>query len=715
MRMGLQPNGRLDADRGDGELDLRAIGQALWRKKWRILLPTLAVAALTFVAVQFLAPQYRSEARILYDSRENIFLRPEVERSVTDRSQADEQAVTSQVQLVLSRDLAREVIKKLKLGELPEFDPVLRGVSPVRMVLGLLGLAKDPLRMTPEERVLEAYYDRLNVFSVEKSRVITVEFRSGNPELAARVANTIADTYLVFQQVAKQEQARSASQWLSGEIENLRRTVAEAEAKAESFRARSNLFVGTNNTNLSNQQLGEFSSQFAAARAQKADAETKARLIREMLRSGRPIEVSEVTNSELMRRLAEQRVALRTQLAEQSATLLDGHPRIKELRAQIGDMDRQMRDEADKISRSLENDAKIAGARVDTLSAGLDQLKRQAASTNEQDVQLRALEREAKAQRDLLESYLAKYREATARENIDAAPADARIISRATVSNTPYFPKKLPIVLIASLATFMLSAGFLATSELFKGMGATSAPAAPVTEPEAAAAPADHVAVFEPNRVRSVRDVGNFADTHPALAVPVSTIEDFARSLKGTGEAGRRIALFGSSHNAGAGMTALTLARALAKDGRVVLVDLSFGAPSLSSVSTDPNAPGITDLTNGTASFGQIITRDQLSRVHLVGMGRMPGDPATILASPNLTTMIDALARTYDHVVIDAGTVADAVPDRLVRLASRAVLVAPGAPSEEATKSAREQLIKGGFADVTVLAGRPKGPEVEAA
>ena len=95
--------------------------------------------------------------------------------------------------------------------------------------------------------------------------------------------------------------------------------------------------------------------------------------------------------------------------------------------------------------------------RVEGLSASLDQLKKQATSTNGEDVQLRALEREAKAQRDLLESYLAKYREANTRENIDAAPADGRIISRAIVSNTPAYPKKLPIVLIATLATLMLS------------------------------------------------------------------------------------------------------------------------------------------------------------------------------------------------------------------------------------------------------------------
>src|SRR6266851_6052695 len=314
-------------------------------------------------------------------------------------------------------------------------------------------------------------------YAIDKSRVIVIEFQSRDPDLAARVANSIAEGYLVLQQGARQEQAKSAGQWLSGEIDNLRKKVAEAESRVEDFRSKSSLFVGTNHATLSNQQMGELNTQLNNARAVKSDAESKARLIREMLQSGKPIEASEVLNSELTRRLSEQRVTLRAQLAEQSSTLLDGHPRIKELKAQLADLDRQLREEASKVSRSLDNDSQIAGARVEQLSRGLEQLKKLATSSNGQDVQLRAPEREAKAQRDLLESYLAKYREATTRENIDAAPADGRIISSASVSNTPVYPKKLPIVLIATLATLMLSAGAIASGELLR-----------MTAPRAAAA-----------------------------------------------------------------------------------------------------------------------------------------------------------------------------------------------------------------------------------
>ena len=123
---------------------------------------------------------------------------------------------------------------------------------------------------------------------MEKSRVIVIDFLSEDPELAARVANAIADAYLQRQQAAKQEQARDAGEWLAGEIDGMRKKVADAEAKVEAFRAKSNLLVGPNNTTLSAQQLGDVNAQLAGARAQKADAEAKAKLIREMLRSGGP-------------------------------------------------------------------------------------------------------------------------------------------------------------------------------------------------------------------------------------------------------------------------------------------------------------------------------------------------------------------------------------------------------------------------------------------
>ncbi len=684
----------------NGELDLAALGTTLLRKKWKILRPTILVALITLLAVQVVTPKYLSESRVFIEGRDNVYLRPDVDRDVNDRPIVDLEAVTSQAQIIMSRDLAKEVIAKLKLGDRPEFDPTLSGVSPIKAVLGLFGLVRDPLSMTPEERVLEAYYDRLTVTPVADSRVIDIDFLSQDPELAAQVANAIAEGYLLRQREAMQDQAKSAGDWLAGEIDTMRQKVEDAEAKVEDFRAKANLLVGTNNTTLSAQELGDVNAQLAAARAQKSDAEAKAKLIRDMLRSGEPIESSDILNSELIRRLAEQRVTLKAQLAEQSSTLLDDHPRIKELKAQIADLDQQIRAEAETTARSFENDAKLASARLDSQVANLDQLKSQAAGTNEQDVQLRALERDAKSQRDLLESYLAKYREATSRDTIDSTQADARIEYSATVTNIPAYQKKLPTVLIATFATLILSSGIIMTREIL---------AAPVGFfPARGGEPAFASDGLEP-RVAAV-----VAAREPSAASPMSIATVAYNLRRAGGAAAGRLAVFGAAPGLNTSQTAIKLARALAEDSRVVLVGLASGDTAIRGISNEPSAAGLAELARGTATFGAIITKDKLSPLHLISAGLSPLDRIEVLSAPGMVTNFNALAQSYDHVVVDAGSVAGPEIERIAEIAPHAVLVTDSV-ANSATASARERLLASGFGDVRIFSGAYGSPAETAA
>ncbi len=733
----------------DGDLDLGALGAALWRDRFKILRPTLIVASITFLVVFMIPAKYQAESRLLLLSRDNIYLRSDLDKDVLDRNVVDTEAVVSQAQIVLSRDLAKEVIAKLKLNEMPEFDPALSGVSLVKSLLGFFGIVKNPLAITPEERVLEAYYDRLTVFPVEKSRVIVIDFLSENPELAARVANAIASAYLERQQAAKQEQAKSAGVWLGSQIDELRKKVAEADSKVEAFRAKSNLLVGPNNTTLSTQQLGDLNAQLAAARAQKADAEAKARLIRDMLKSRQPIDSSDILNSELIRRLSEQRVTLRAQLAEQSSSLLDNHPRIKELKAQIADLDQQIRNEAETIARSLENDAKLADAKVAAQLANFDALKSQAATTNEDDVQLRALERDAKSQRDLLESYLAKYREASARDTVASAPPDARIISRATVSNVPAYPKKLPTVLIASLATMVLCAGLVLTRELlatpagvtripafaprFFGGGDPLVPAAkagapaPMSTapghipPEAIAVAAAAAVNDEPNPAWPDSPAKRYTEIvgTPALGgVPVSAIEEFAHNLQQVGFAGSQMTFFGATPELDTAGIAIKFARAMARDARVVLVGLGAGDAAIRGISSDPDAPSLSDLAAGAVSFGAIITKDRVSALNLIASGGSLRH--ALVAAPGMAQSFAALSKAYSQVVVDAGVLGGPDMVAIARMIPHAALVVETL-SGLATQKARDALVEAGFEDVTILvcgraeAGSPGMPAHQAA
>jgi polysaccharide biosynthesis transport protein len=686
----------------DTEPDLQGLGRLLWQKKTRILGFTLLAGGVAFLIVNAITPRYQSESRLLLEARENVFLRAEADKT-GERVTIDPEAVTSQLQLVLSRDLARDVIKKEKLADNPEFDPSNGGLATLRAILGRLGIGRDISTLSPEERTLEAYYDRLNVYAVEKSRVIAIDFSSANPDLAAQVANTIAATYLSTQQAVKQDQTRAAGDWLAGEIEKMRARVADAEAKVEEYRTRENLFSGSNNTSLPTQQLTEINSQITAARGQKADVEARARQLRDLMNSGKSIDSADIANTDTMRRLIEQRIAVRAQLAEQSTTLLDQHPRIKELKSQVAEIDHQIQVEGERLLRQLDNDASVTRDRLAALGANLEQVKKAASQTSEQDVQLRALEREAKTQRDLLDSYLGKYREATARDSINAAPPDARIISRATPAMKPAFPKKLPIVLIAAFAAFALSAGFTVAGALLAAPPAYAyspsyvpAPVMPVM-PSAPTAPSSLQVLSPPLSPDSGQGPGGM--TAPLVA---NTVEKFARDLQQAGPGG--VIVVGTVRNVGTTYAAIMLARALAHEANVVLVDLAFSSPNLSVISTEPNAPGIAELVRGTAPFGEVITRDQYSRVHLVAAGNVGGDVPTLASSPMLATVIEALSHSYEHVVIDMGSASDVAAERFVSLATHAMLVAAD-PASTVTRTVRDRLLQAGCSDVAVIAG----------
>ena len=121
----------------------------------------------------------------------------------------------------------------------------------------------------------------------------------------------------------------------------------------------------------------------------------------------------------------------------------------------------------------------------------------------------------------------------------------------------------------------------------------------------------------------------------------------------------------------------------------------------MSAVSVDPSAPGLAELMQGQASFAQIITKDKLSRVHLVSAGR-PGFDRALLQSPRLTLAIDALLRVYDHVLLDAGTASD-LPAELLTAHARAVVVPDAAMEADARTLMCEQLKAVGFAEVAML------------
>jgi len=627
----------------DGAIDLPQLFRAIGRRKWWIILPTSAAFGIALAVVIVLPPRYTGVAKVLLENQESYYTRPD--KAAVDPPQAlDPEAVQSQAETITSPDLARRAIAKLDLINRPEFNQP-ASTGPLSIALSLIGLTGSPSSQQGEGRITDAFLSRLTAFPVAKTRVLQIEFVSQDPELAARGANVVAQLFLEAQESAKKDSAKAASAWLASKIDELRGKVAEADAKVENYRAQSGLLASSNNMTVPGQQLADLNTQLTTARTAQSDALAKAQMMRAMLRDGRLTDAPDFAKDESLRRYAEQRVALKAQIAQESRTLLPGHPRMKELAAQLEGLDSEIRAAVDKAARNLENDAHLAAAQVASLNAALAAQSKTVASGNVDEVELRALELDAHAARDQLGSYVQKYREAIARDADNASPADARVISVASPPRTPTFPKKVETLVLGTLAGLLLSTGIVASHELLAQDSSTAVvvetPVLAARRREEEDAAGDPDAVTESVATATARADFPSVEALAAYLVAIETSGGALRTLVAAEATGAALS------------TCLALGRILSRSGRAILVDLGltqewFADALYRDDDSDAGSFGLSELLAGYASFNEAMHRDLSSSLDIIPAG------AGAIAGEGLGEILDALAATYEFVLIHA-------------------------------------------------------------
>ncbi|MET3581898.1 exopolysaccharide transport family protein [Mesorhizobium robiniae] len=712
----------------DVDVDLRQLFASLARNWLRILVIALVITGLALALTWLATPHYMAETRLLIETRESVYTRPDGTNN-DDRPILDEEGVTSQVEVISSTDILKQVAQKLNLSRLPEFDEA-ADMPVLSRLLVVAGLKSDPSEIPPEERVLKTMREKLNVYRVEKSRVIVIEFSSENPRLAAEIPNAIADAYISVQGNAKTESNSAATDWLAPEIADLTKRVKDAEAKVASYRAQSDLLMGGNNSVLATQQLSELSSELSRVRANRASAEATADSVRRALQNGGSLDaVPEVLSSELIQRLRERQVELKTNIADLSTSLLDNHPRIRALRSQLADLDRQIRNEAEKIMKGLMTQAQTAQARENQLVADVNTLKAASARAGDQQVELDALQREATAQRQLLESYLTRYREASSRKDSNYLPVDARVFSRAVAPSEPYFPKTLPIIGAAFVGSLLLMAIVTLLQELFSGRAMRPAAGARFERIEQVAMP---VARHEPADIEEADVEGagigeagleEFEDraeteaepeaaaaaqaTAPAIGEDVEPARatlgevDIDKAVEKLISSGTARAIFVSPEGDEAAASAVLVAREISDAGlRVLLLDLTASGAASRPMLDSGLFPGITNLLASEAQFSDVIHPDLYSDCHVIPVGT--ADPVRAMrAADRLPIIMQSLTTAYDLVVVECGP---ADPQSISRLVGEGteVFLSMLEPDDEVAQAAVE-LIESGYPDLTLV------------
>lgn len=696
----------------DVDVDLRQLFASLARNWLRIFVVALVVTGLAFAFAWLATPHYKATTQLKIQPSESTYTRP-AGTNEDDKPVLDPEGVATEVQVISSSDILNKVAEDLNLGDRPEFNDAL-DMSPVSQLLVIAGLKSDPAEIPLKERVLKKMRDKLNVYGVEKTRAIAVEFSSEDRKLAADIPNAIAAAYIAYQAKVKTASNSAATAFLGPQIDELQRQVRDAEAKVAAFRGQSDLLMGGNNSVLATQQLSELSSELMRVRANRASAEATAERVRQALQNGSSLDaVPEVLSSELIQRLRERQIELRTNIADLSTTLLDNHPRIRALKSQLADLDGQIRNETQKVMRGLLARAQTAQASESQLISDVNVLKAASIRAGEEQVQLDALQREANARRQQLESYMASFREVSSRKNY--LPVDASVFSPAQIPSEPYFPKVVPIVGAAFVGSLLLMAIVTLLQELFSGRAMRPAPGAPFENIEQVAMPA---ARREPAIVEMAEQDEQpvLAETaaEPAAAVAAETTAGKAEPVRSSlGEvdvekaaekliaSGAARAIFVSPEGDEAAASAVLVAREVSDAGlRVLLLDLTASGAASRPMLDSGLFPGITNLLASEAQFSDVIHPDLYSDCHVIPIGT--ADPVRAMrAADRLPIIMQSLTTAYDLVIVECGPTDAQGISRLVGEGTE-VFLSMLEPADEVAQAA-VKLIENGYPELTLV------------
>jgi succinoglycan biosynthesis transport protein ExoP len=649
---------------------LRHALNVLKRRRGVILGCSLLLTVLAAIVVFQLTPRYTAEAQVMLDTRKKQVIDMQ---AVMSGLQSDAAVVRSEVELLQSPALAAKVVQKLDLTSNKLFNPRLAPptfwdrINPIHLIRGWLSDAGGPedaqSQPNPEQQkrvefdaAVNALLHGLAVFNDGRSYIIKIRYESPDPALAASVANTYADLYLLEQLEAKYAATRRATEWLNEHVGDLQKKVQASDQAVQLFKQQHQL-IQTKGTTVTAQQLSELNSQLIIATADRAQKEANLRQIQDMLKSpGGADAAAQVLASPVIQRLKEQQSQLRRQEAELSTRYRPAHPAMINIRAEIADLNKKIAEEINNVVRGISNEVNAARTRENTLREQLQLLQRSNAQQDSAEVELRELERQAEANRTLYETFLNRFKQTSAQQDIQEA--DARLVSPAQVPTVPSFPKKLLLIELAfflsvvigvlvAFALEQLDSGFRSAEQVEKLAGVPFLGLVPALG--MGKRPQD-VVLQEPvssyaEAIRSVRTALRFSnvDSPPKVVLVTSSIPEEGKSVFST-----------------------SLARSVARSGgRALIIDCDLRHPTLRNLLGEPKGADLVALFRDGVDVSQIIQVDEQSSLHYIPARGGTSNPQDLLGSQQMKNFLESMRARYDLIVLDAPPVL-AVSDALV-------------------------------------------------
>ncbi|SEA74119.1 capsular exopolysaccharide family [Thiothrix caldifontis] len=657
------PNRNDDSD--DDEIDLRELWSVIKRRKGTIALIFVLVTMISLLVTLSMTPIYRAGVTLEINTEEKRVLDYDVEAGSQGPTDSKDFYQT-QYELLKSRSLADRVIDRMKLEsrlkgeelEKPFYADTLTTVKSWFNFSGnTTGDNPDSLdSSTPTmasklgERPLSSIFlNNVTVAPVKNSKIVTVHYDDPDPEMAALVANALADNYIDMNLERRAGSTDYAKKFLEEQLAQTKSKLEESESKLVQYAKEKSIFNTDDKTSLVSQKLQGLSAALTEAEKERIATES------EFKQAQASKSLNRVQSSSVIQQLKTSKAKLQADYQEKLQIYKPDYPLMQQLQQQISELDQEIQRESSleksTAQSALQSDYMAAKQKEAQLKAEVEKYKLELLSSQDKSIGYNTLQREVETNRQLYEGLLQRVKEVNV-----AGLANTNNISIVDSALVPYAVHKpntrLNLALGAVLGLFL---------------GAVVA----------------FMLEFLDDRIKSTEDLEKVLSL-PVLGVaptagkdgkqnnyalmtvekPTSAVAEAFRSLRTNlmfatrAGAPRVMNVTSCDASEGKSSTAINLATAFAQAGkRVLLIDADLRKPTLHKHFKLDNSKGLSHYLIGQENLHDITQASFIPEVYIIPSGPLTPNPVELLSSERLGELVafaDAPECTFDIIIIDS-------------------------------------------------------------
>jgi capsular exopolysaccharide synthesis family protein len=643
---------------------LREYWGILLKRKWIVLTTLVTLVTLVAIGTFLTQPVYRAEARVEVGRDSERIMSGQRISDVETANVFNPLYLQTQVDILQSRDLARRVIQHLNLSEHEEFKR-----------------ANDNAAAQSENerdtRLVNNFQSRYGVAVGRMSRVVTLSFDAHDPKLAADVANTMAREYIEWTMEDRLKGVETAKIFLDRRVREAEAELRKSEAAYQQYAASHKIISLNENSNITVERTAELNRQLVQTQDELRRAEA---MYQQSLKVS-PDELPQVLGDPTVQYLAKELSRQEQELANLSARYQPTYPAVRQVQEQVTQLRQQLAEAKEKIVKNIATQYEVARQREARLVAALGESKGEAIQQNRESIELNMLRQKLDTDRKIYDDLLQQSRRAGVESEFQ--PTNIRIVQSAEVPLAPVKPRKLLNLALGLMVGLALGVGLAFFREYLDNTIRTAEDVEKIVRLPPLGAIPSLEALLRRRLVSYGQQTENNAQngsltlvhSNSELLSQHESLSSFAEAyralrtslLLSSAEHAPRTIMITSSYPAEGkttivANTAISLAQT---DASVVVLDADMRRPRCHKILRLGNDVGLSSYLSGRAELDSLIQKHAIPNLSVITAGPVPPNPAELLSSNRLRTLIEELSARFDHVIIDSPPVIN-VSDALI-------------------------------------------------